>query len=63
MKVEYTVGAFLTETDIVTHTIPEVSVDNNHFNEKINNMKNVSVRIRRKTEQTTKKKMKPADNQ
>jgi len=63
MKVEYIVGAFLTETDIVTHTIPEFSVDNNYFNERISNMKNVSVRIRRKTEQTTKKKMKPADNQ
>jgi len=63
MKVEYVVGAFLTETDIVTHTIPEMSHQNNYFNERINNMKNVSVRIRRKTEQTTKKKIKPIENQ
>jgi len=40
-----------------------MSHQNNYFNERINNMKNVSVRIRRKTEQTTKKKIKPIENQ
>ena len=59
MEVEYIVGVFLTETDIVTHAIPETIISNEHHSdEKINNTKNVSAVIRRKTEQTTKKKNK-----
>lgn len=63
MKVEYTVGAFLAELDVVTHTLPERTKENLTQDVKIKNMKNASVRIRRKTEQTTKKKFKTTDNQ
>jgi hypothetical protein len=63
MKVEYTVGAFLAELDIVTHMIPDVPKNNLTPEVRIKNMKNASVRIQRKTENTTKKKFKSLDNQ
>lgn len=63
MKVEYTVGAFLAEMDIVTHMIPDKTKEVVSPDVRIKNMKNASVRIRRKTENTTKKKFKSLDNQ
>ncbi len=61
--VEYTIGAFLTEMDIVKHTLPEVPIEHLTTDMKIKNMKNAFVHFDRKTEQTTKKRFKSPDNQ
>ena len=59
-KVEYVVGVFLTETDIITHEIPEIFINDAPKSEKkINSPKNGKPTIKRKTEHSTKKRNKP----
>jgi len=63
MKVEYIVGSFLAETEIATHIIPEFPTIWLQGGENIKYDSTLSVKFQRKTDNTTKMKIKSTDNQ
>ena len=63
MKVDYIVGAFLSELDTVSHNLPEKSIENNTEDKIYPQVHLHPPIIKRKTEDTTKSKIKSTDNQ
>jgi len=57
-KVEYLIGAFLTEFDVITHELPEERIKKPKTKKSTYQAKPTETKLKRKTEHTTKKKNK-----